>query len=264
VNLRRARFVVAYDGAPFKGLSETPGMRTVLGVLREAMERVVRTPVDLVAAGRTDAGVHGWGQVLSGDVPAEIDLATLAHRLNRMCGPEIVVRRAEWSEQPAFNARYDAQWRHYRYHVWSAPVANPHLAATAWHVAPRLDLELMRLACDPLIGTHDFTAFCRRPKVADGARERSMVRRLLEARWSVVPTDYDEAGRLLRLDIRAASFCHQMVRSIVGLLVEVGMGNVPAGEVRGILLSRNRAIAGQVAPAHGLVLWDVVYEPTPR
>jgi tRNA pseudouridine38-40 synthase len=260
MQLRRARFVIAYDGAGFHGVVETPGMRTVLGELRVAMEKVVRTGVQMIVAGRTDTGVHGWGQVLSGDLPAEVDLANLSHRLNRMCGPEIVIRDARWADRDSFNARYDACWRHYRYHVWNAPVGNPHVAASAWHVVPHLQLDLMRLACDPLIGEHDFTSFCRRPKGVDGVREPTMVRRILEARWSAVASDYAVDGaRLLRLDIRATSFCHQMVRSITGLLVEVGMGNVTAGEVRAVLLSRNRAIAGQVAPAHGLCLWEVGY-----
>ncbi len=256
---RRARFVIAYDGGAFRGVAEHDGVRTVMGDLRAAMEKVVRMPVALVVSGRTDAGVHAWGQVLSGDLPEEVDLANLAHRLNRMCGPEIVVRDAAWAENPEFNARHDAARRHYRYHVWNSPVGNPHVAAHAWHVVPHLHLELMQLGCDPLIGEHDFTSFCRRPKVAADQPEPSMVRRVLQARWSDVATDFD-GGRLLRFDIRATAFCHQMVRSIAGLLVDVGIGNAHAGDVRGILLSRNRAIAGQVAPPHGLCLWEVGYD----
>jgi tRNA pseudouridine38-40 synthase len=256
---RRAKLAIAYDGAPFHGIAEHPDVRTVVGDLRAAMEKVVRAPVELVAAGRTDAGVHAWGQVVSGDLPAEVDLANLAHRLNRMLGPEIVVRDAEWAADAGFHARFDATWRHYRYHVWNSAVGNPQLAPRAWHVVPQLRLELMQLGCDPLIGEHDFTSFCRRPKVAEGEPEPSMVRRVLQCRWSQVPSEFDGDGRLLRLDIRATAFCHQMVRSITGLLVDVGIGNVPAGAVRGVLLSRNRATAGQVAPPHGLCLWEVAY-----
>jgi tRNA pseudouridine38-40 synthase len=166
------------------------------------------------------------------------------------------VRDAAWAADD-FDARFSARWRHYRYHLWTDPVPNPFLAATAWHVPRALDLDAMRLACDPLIGEHDFSSFCRRPKVEPGTPEPSMVRRVLLAHWS------EPEPALLRFEIRATAFCHQMVRSITGLLVEVGTGKRKAGEVAGILRRRDRAAAGQVAPPHGLVLWEVGYEPDP-
>src|SRR4051812_40149051 len=101
---RRARLVVAYDGAPFHGFAENAGVATVCGTLREAIERVTRCPVALTGAGRTDAGVHGWGQVVSLDLPDDIDPTTLAHRVNRLCEPHIVVRRAQWAPADPSNA----------------------------------------------------------------------------------------------------------------------------------------------------------------
>jgi tRNA pseudouridine38-40 synthase len=231
-------------------------VRTVMGVLRAAVERVVREPVELVGAGRTDAGVHGWGQVVSGDLPAAVDLDDLARRVNKMCGPVVVVRHQQWVD-PDFHARFSAQWRRYRYHVWNAPQPNPFLASTSWHVAAPLQLWAMQLACDPLIGEHDFSSFCRRPKVDPDQPAPSMVRRVVSASWHEVDSEYG-AG-LLRFEITATSFCHQMVRSIVGTLVGVGAGRRHAGEVRGTLLAKDRSTAGQVAPPHGLVLWDVGY-----
>ena len=118
---RRARLTIAYDGAPFHGFAQNVGVRTVLGDLRAAMERVVRRPMELTGAGRTDAGVHAWGQVVSGDLPGETDLADLAHRLNRLCGPSIVVRDVAWTEDAGFDARFSAVWRQYRYHVLNSP-----------------------------------------------------------------------------------------------------------------------------------------------
>jgi tRNA pseudouridine38-40 synthase len=228
-----------------------------MGVLRAAIETVLRESVDLVGAGRTDAGVHAWGQVVSGDLPADTDLTALARRVSRICAPHIVVRDASWCTDPEFSARFSAQWRHYRYHVWNAPIANPFLVGSAWHVAAPLNLWAMRLACDPLIGEHDFGSFCRKPKVAAGQPEAPLTRRVMIARWSEVASDYGPG--LLRFEIRANAFCHQMVRSIVGTLVDVGAGKLHAGDVRGILLARDRAAAGQVAPPHGLCLWDVGY-----
>ncbi len=256
--LRRAKLTVAYDGTSFHGFAENDGVRTVMGELRDAVEKVVRQHVELVGAGRTDAGVHGWGQVVSGDLPDDTDLQVLVRRINRMCGPEVVAREAVWAESPDFSARFAARWRHYRYDIWNAPQPNPFLATTSWHVVQPLSLAALRLACDPLIGEHEFSSFCRRSKVAEGQPEPSMIRKVMLARWSEVPTDHGPG--LLRFEIRANAFCHQMVRSIVGTLVDAGTGRLHAGDVRGILLAKDRQAAGQVAPAHGLCLWEVGYD----
>jgi tRNA pseudouridine38-40 synthase len=257
--LRRARLVVAYDGAGFHGFAENDGVPTVMGTLRAALERVVRRPLELVGAGRTDAGVHAWGQVVSGDLPATTDLEALVRRANRMCGPRISVRSAAWADDPDFNARFSARWRHYRYLVVNDEHPNPFLAAVAWHVPQALDTPAMQLACDPLIGEHDFSSFCRRPKpMPDQASQPSMTRRVRFARWTDAGSEYGPG--VLQLEIRANAFCHQMVRSIVGTLVDVGLGKIRAGDVRGILVARDRAAAGQVAPPHGLCLWEVGYD----
>lgn len=253
---RRARFTVAYDGTDLSGFAEQTGVRTVMGELRGALELVLRRPTEPAGAGRTDAGVHAWGQVVSVDLPADADLAGLQRRLNRLCGPQIAVRDIEWTEDPEFHARHSAAYRHYRYHVLNTTEPNPFTARTAWHVIEPLSLWAMNLACDPLIGEHDFSTFCRRPKLPEGARTPSMSRLVMQAGWKQVPGD---VPGLLRFEIRANAFCHQMVRSIVGTLVEVGMGKLHAGDIRGILLQRNRQFAGQVAPAHGLTLWEVGY-----
>jgi tRNA pseudouridine38-40 synthase len=258
VVLRRARLTVAYDGTSFHGFAENDGVRTVMGVLREAIEKVVRQAVDIVGAGRTDAGVHGWGQVVSCDLPDETDLDALVRRVNRMCGPAVVARAAVWAESADFSARFTAKWRHYRYDIWNAPQPNPFLATTSWHVVQPLSLPALWLACDPLIGEHEFSSFCRRSKVPEGQPEPSMTRKVMLAKWSDVPTDHG-AG-LLRFEIRANAFCHQMVRSIVGTMVDAGAGRLHAGDIRGILLAKDRQAAGQVAPPQGLCLWEVGYD----
>jgi tRNA pseudouridine38-40 synthase len=255
---RRARLTVAYDGAPFHGVAEADGVPTVMGALRRTINTITRGDVELVCAGRTDAGVHGWGQVISLDLADDTDLDDLARRVSRMLGPHIAVRAASWAS-PDFNARFSARWRHYRYDVLNAPVANPFLAAVSWHVAQPLHLPAMRLACDPLIGEHDFAAFCRRPRVVEGEPAASLVRRVVSASWHEMPTQWGDD--VLRFEIRANAFCQQMVRSIVGTLVEVGLGKRSAGEIRRVLLSGDRQHAGKVAPAHGLCLWEVGYDP---
>ena len=251
--MRRARLTVAYDGSGFRGFAPNPGVRTVMGELADAIALVVRQPIDLTGAGRTDAGVHAWGQVVSGDLPDDIDLDDLGRRLNKLCAPAIAVRDLAWVDD-GFDARFSATWRHYRYDVWNGSTPNPLLGGRAWWVAQPLTRWALQAACDPLIGEHDFASFCRRPKTAEGEPEPSLVRRVLSARWSEL-ADPDH----LRFEIRANAFCHQMVRSIVGTLVDVGLGKASPGDIRGILVRRDREAAGQVAPPYGLVLWEVGY-----
>ena len=247
--LVRVRLVVAYDGAAFRGFAPQPTVTTVGGTLAATIERVLGHPVELTCAGRTDAGVHAWGQVVSFDADARrFDPDKLQHAVNGLCGPAIVVRSAEVAPDD-FDARFDATSRCYRYTVLNRPVPDPFLAATSWHVPQPLDLDRLRLACDPLIGEHDFASFCRKPK---GEPEKSLTRRVLDARW-------EADGDVLRFWIEANAFCHQMVRSIVGTLVDVGLGRRTAADVTSALRARRRDAAGPVAPPHGLVLWAVRY-----
>jgi tRNA pseudouridine38-40 synthase len=249
-----ARLLVAYDGAAFHGFAENPGVVTVAGTLRGAIERVVRHPVALTGAGRTDAGVHAWGQVVSFPAPpAAVDLSRLQRSVNRLCAPGLVIRSAEWAAD-GFDARFSARWRRYRYTILNRETPDPFLARTAWHVADPLDLDLLRLASDAFVGEHDFSSFCRRPKGEAGAA-MSLVRRVLEAHWSPM------GDGVVRFEIRANAFCHNMVRSIVGTLVEAGRGRRSPGEMRSILRACDRGAAGPVAPAHGLCLWEVGYPP---
>jgi len=257
VAARRVCLTVAYHGKNYRGFASQPGLVTVEGALVEAIRRALGCPVELTVAGRTDAGVHAWGQVVTFDVPddVELDLVRLTRSLNRQCGPTVVVRAAAEVDTD-FDARFSARARSYRYHVLNDPVGDPFLAETAWHVPEALELRSMDLACAPLIGEHDYSSFCRRPSPAPDGSPRSLVRRVLEARW------HDLGDGLLRFDITANAFCHQMVRSLTGTLVDVGRGRLSAGEVAGILRARDRSAAGTVAPPHGLCLWSVDYDPS--
>ena len=141
-----------------------------------------------------------------------------------------MVREAAWPP-PDFDARFSALARVYRYTVLNRAGAEPvHCARTTWHVETPLDLERMRLACDPLIGSHDFSSFCRAPGCAPDQPPASLVRRVIDARWD------DLGDGVLRFQIEANAFCHQMVRSIVGTLVDVGPGRRSPGEVTAVVL----------------------------
>lgn len=256
---RAMRLLVSYHGASFHGFAANPGVDTVAGTLQQALQRTVRAPVDMVGAGRTDAGVHAWGQVVSLRSPTSVDLQTLVRRVNAQCAPRLVVRRAEWAPD-TFDARFSARWRRYRYTIVNRPVADPFRTDTAWHVERPISLSAVRLASDVLIGEHDFSSFCRRPK---GDPEASLVRRILDAHWTVLDDDRSAEGGLLRFEITGTAFCHQMVRSIVGSLVEVGVGKRRPSDMGAMLRARDRSAAGQVAPPHGLCLWEVGYGPDP-
>jgi tRNA pseudouridine38-40 synthase len=239
----------------------------VAGELTRALETVLRHPVGrIVCAGRTDAGVHARGQVIHVDIDAAADLTRLPKALNSLLAPGIVVRSCRPVPE-AFDARRSARSRHYRYLVLESPVADPLLAPIAWVVPGPLDLRAMATASDALIGEHDFRAFCRRPPGTEASEP--ILRRVLEARWSEGGENEGElgdsgrAGRLLRFDITARSFCHQMVRSLVGMLVDVGTRRRRASDVHFALLSGDRSHAGQIAPPHGLCLVAVDYAEQP-
>jgi tRNA pseudouridine38-40 synthase len=249
----RVRMTVAYIGTGFHGFAaQKSGVKTVAGALTEALGKVLGQPVDLTCAGRTDAGVHAWGQVVSFDGPEDIDLPAVQRSLNKMLGPAIVVRSAEAGPE-GFDARHWATGRAYRYTVVNRPVPDPFLAHLAWHVEEPLDLRSMQLACDPLIGEHDFTSFCKKPPSSTVGAPPSMTRRVRDARW------LDLGEGVLRFEIEASAFCHQMVRSLVGTLVAVGKGRKKAGDMAWILRSQDRSLAASPAPAQGLTLWAVTY-----
>lgn len=247
-------------------------MRTVGGALRSAAEQVLGVPVDITCAGRTDAGVHARGQVVTFDVSTvtldELErrdrrgdgLRRLRDAVNALVGPAVAVTAAAVVDG-GFDARFSARWRTYRYAVWNAEVPDPFLAGHAWWVRPELDLPSMQAASRQVLGEHDFSCFCRRPRgalpVLDGedAMTVSLVRRVLAADWA---TSTERPG-LLTFTITATAFCHQMVRSVTGMIVDVGRGRRRVEDVTEALASRDRARAGQLAPPHGLVLWEVRY-----
>jgi tRNA pseudouridine38-40 synthase len=247
---QQVKLVVAYDGTDFSGFAAQrgqPGVRTVGGLLEDAIGKILRHPVELACAGRTDAGVHAWGQVVSFPSEPGLDAGRLQSAVSSMLGPEVVIRDAELVAS-SFDARHSAQWRHYRYTIINRLVADPFRDRFTWWVPEPLDVRALRLAADPFVGAHDFASFCRK-----GPEGSTTQRTVLDSRW------VDEGDGVLRYEIRANAFCWQMVRSIVGTLVEVGIGKRRPGDVMAIIRAANREAAGQLAPPRGLCLWDVGY-----
>jgi tRNA pseudouridine38-40 synthase len=250
----RVRMTVAYDGSQFHGFAAQPAVDTVAGTLVLALERALRVKdVELTCAGRTDAGVHARGQVVSFDVPngTHVDADELTRRVNRQTAPAVVVRDAAIAND--FDARHDATARRYRYTIVNAPTPDPLLATQAWWVPEPLDVRAMQAACDPLLGEHDFAAFCRKPSARRDGVIPGTTRRVTDAEW-----DEGDDG-VLYFWIEANAFCHQMVRSIVGLLVDVGKGKRHVSDVMKVLRGLDRQANAEPAPPHGLVLWEVTY-----
>ena len=242
------RAVVAYDGTDFRGFAaQGDDVRTVAGGLNAALAKVLRTPVEVACAGRTDAGVHAWHQVVSFPAPADADLLRLQRAVNAMLGPEVVVRAIEFAAA-GFDARHSATGRRYRYTIVNRETPDPFLARYAWHVTDALDLDVLRLAADAFIGERDFASFCRK-----GPEGSTTIRHVRESFWT------DLGDGVLRYEVEATAFCWQMVRSIVGTQVDCGRGRKHPGDLMGIFAARDRAAAGVIAPPHGLTLWDVTY-----
>lgn len=252
---QRWRLDLSYDGAPFRGFARNRGVRTVAGDLGEALERILSHDVELTVAGRTDAGVHAIGQVVTFDSDAVVDPLRLRSSLNSMLAPSIAVSQVS-PVSSDFDARFSARWRRYRYVVLASPVPDPFLAPRSWWIDTSLDLAAMDDAARDLIGEHDFSSFCRRPRTPEPV---SLVRRVISAGWNVPGTD----PRLRHFEITATAFCHQMVRAITGALVTVGTGRRPASSIAEALARRTRDGMATLAPPQGLYLMAVGYDEAP-
>lgn len=242
----RLRIDLAYDGTDFHGWAAQPGLRTVQGELSAALATVLRVAsVDLVCAGRTDAGVHARGQVAHCDVDAPLDHPV--RRLNGVLPHDVRVRRVADAPE-GFDARFSALWRRYAYRVADTPEALDPLQRRHVLAWPRpLDLDAMNLASQALVGLRDFASFC---KQREGA---TTIRTLQELAWS-----RDAAG-LAVATVRADAFCHSMVRSLVGCLLAIGEGRRPPEWAAEVLEAGARDSAVAVVHAHGLTLEEVAY-----
>ena len=255
---------VAYKGAAFSGFARQPEQLTVQGELERALEMLLRRPVETTCAGRTDAGVHARGQIVSfemrADEIAEQDardegrrarFASFRRSLNAITHDDIAVREA-WQAADGFSARFDAKAREYRYFLATGAVPPVFMRDFSWHTGP-LDMEAMQRASRCLIGEQDFKSFCR----ASSAVDKPTCRNVMEIDF----TEEERFGEnLVIMRIVGSSFLHSMVRTIAGTLVEVGRGRKPESWVEEALAACDRTAAGETAPAQGLVFWDVRYE----
>ncbi|QHT58347.1 tRNA pseudouridine(38-40) synthase TruA [Cellulomonas sp. H30R-01] len=265
----RLRLDLAYDGTAFSGWARQPALRTVQGVLEDALAVVLRTAAHgvpaphVTVAGRTDAGVHARGQVAHVDVAPEVleaargrsaptAEAALVSRLAGVLPADVVVHRVTRAPE-GFDARFSALRRRYAYRICDDSAARDPLsrAHVLWHRRP-LDVAAMDAAAASLLGRHDFAAYC---KPREGA---TTIRTLERFSWSRGPAGAADAG-LVVATVQADAFCHSMVRALVGACVAVGEGRRPVGWAAELLAGRRRDAGAAVVAAHGLTLEEVGY-----
>lgn len=239
------RLDLSYDGTGFRGYAKQNGQRTVQGDLEDAIGEVLGQTVTTAVAGRTDAGVHARGQVVSFHAQSPIDPDRLIRSLNAILGGEVVVSSADEVDE-TFHARFSAKSRTYRYMVSLARTPNPMMRHMVWHVGSSVDWDLMQDAARAFVGEHDFSSFCR------SVQGKSNVRNVRRAEWL-------NAGANGEFWIEANAFCHQMVRSLVGLCYDVGRGHIEPAVVSTVIDRADRSSTVTVAPPHGLTLWKVEY-----
>ena len=271
LDVQRWRLDIAYDGNAFSGFAYQPEFTTVVGVLRETLASTLgmEEPM-IVGAGRTDAGVHAFAQVIHVDLPVtlfSVDRGPVPQRLMRSLNQQLRGRIRVLDATPVdqnFHARYSASWREYRYLVLeTSPPALNLTDAWSWSVQGPLDIDAMNRVSTEILGLHDFRAFCRRPTNSDA--NEPILRRVIDARWERLTDDWaltPDHSSSLKFTIRAESFCHNMVRCLTSVLVAIGQGKLPETTIAERFESLSRDHLPSPAPASGLALVGVGYDET--
>jgi tRNA pseudouridine38-40 synthase len=244
--MRTIKLIIEYDGTNYAGWQVQPNGLAVQQVLEEALARMLGAPARLHSSGRTDAGVHARGMVAAFRTERELPLSAFSDGLNTLLPTDVVVKDAA-EAPPEFNPRYDALGKHYRYTIYNGQRRSPLVRFYAWHLRGKLDMGAMREAAGHFVGEHDFASFR-----TTGCAARTTVRR-------IDSMDIVRNGDSIHIDVRGSGFLRNMVRIMVGTLVEIGLGKRSPGMIAAILAGEAGASAGATAPAHGLCLMEVVY-----
>lgn len=244
----RVKCIVSYDGMQFNGYQVQPNKRTVQGEIEDALAKLHKGQVvKIYASGRTDATVHAVGQVFHFDTHLTIPLEKWPYALNSILPNDIVVLEAAYVDGN-FHSRFDAIKKEYRYRISTKRMQDVFKRNYAYHYPFNLDLDLMRQACFDLCGTHDFTSFCvAKTEVEDKVRTIFSIE------------IFEEESELIFCFI-GNGFLYNMVRILVGTLLEIGQGTRRPDSIASILEGRDRSLSGKTAPGHGLYLWKVYYD----
>lgn len=257
---RRYRIEFGYEGTAFSGSQRQPGLRTVQGVLEEALAHLVQGPVRVVLAGRTDAGVHAVGQVASVDLAWRHDERTLARALQAWLPEDVIVFRVSLAP-PDFHARRSAIDREYRYRIWVGERPPLVLRRYVWVHPEPLDVQALQRAARLFLGSHDFRSFAGHGMGGPKATQ-PRIRTVNLSEWHLLePTAerHEHSAIVLEYRVRANGFLPQMVRTMVAALVKVGRGERSPDWIAEVLAAGDRRVAPAPAPARGLVLWRVRY-----
>lgn len=245
------KLLIAYDGTHYSGWQIQPNAPSIQEKLQEILKILLRQNIAVIGSGRTDAGVHAYGQVAHFRSSDPIDVKRLLVSLNGMLPRDIRVKHVE--EVPScFHAQYSAIGKEYHYQLYLDRIMDPFRRLYCWHIHHRLNLQLLRQAAQLFIGKHDFTSFAN--EAHEGSAARDPVRTL--RRLDVVEVD---GG--VRLEFEGDGFLYKMVRNIVGILVEVASGKRPIEDIAVIFAARDRKCSGKAAPSQGLFLMRVEYPP---
>lgn len=240
------RLIIEYDGTSYVGWQRQPNGVSVQKVVEDALAKVCGSQLSLVSSGRTDAGVHARGMVAHFVTQRVLPMAAYREGVNRYLPADIVVREAALVPDD-FHARYSARGKWYRYTLYRSPVRSPLAGRYSWHVRGELDLQQMRLAAQRFVGRHDFAGFR-----SSGCAARTTVREIFSMAVA-------EAGDMVYIDVHGSGFLRNMVRIMVGTLVEVGRGLRLPEEIGEMLTECCRGKTGVTAPPQGLCLMEVDY-----
>ncbi|MDZ5474231.1 tRNA pseudouridine(38-40) synthase TruA [Bacillus sp. 31A1R] len=246
--MQRFKCKIAYDGSQFSGYQVQPSKRTVQSELENTLKKLHKgQEVKVYASGRTDAGVHAKGQVIHFDSPLTIPLERWIIALNSLLPNDIVVLEVEQVEDN-FHARFQAKGKEYRYFVNLSNTRDPFQRNFSYHHPYKLDIQSMNDAAKYLLGSHDFTSFCSaKTEVEDKIRE---IRKI----------ELIQQDTMLIFRFVGNGFLYNMVRIMVGTLIQVGSGQINPGSIKEIIEHKDRKYAGKTAPAEGLYLWEVYYD----
>ena len=244
------KLTLAYDGSAYHGWQSQKSGRGVADRVEAALARLFASSPKPVSSSRTDTGVHALGLVAHFEVPRD-EVRMPAGQLVRAINaglPEDIRVTAATRASAAFNARFDATGKQYRYTVWNHPAMNPLLRHRAWHVPQPLDLAAMKAAAALFVGRHDFRSFTANRAGVLGDSSRTLTR-----------CEVSRRGPEITFLLEGEGFLYKMCRGITGTLVQVGQGKFPPHDVTEMLGRLDRRAAGVNAPAHGLTLWKVSY-----
>ncbi|WP_447971134.1 tRNA pseudouridine(38-40) synthase TruA [Nitrospira sp. M1] len=241
------KLTLEYDGTHYAGWQYQPQQPTIQAEVEKALAQITQTRTPVIAAGRTDAGVHAYGQVASFQSEKDLSPHEWIRSLNGLLPSDISVQQTHRVTE-TFHARYSAIGKIYAYRIFQAPHRSALERYRLWHIPKRLDLKAMQEAGTGLLGTHDFSSFQNSP-----TDTKNPV-------CTITSFTVEQEGPLIHIHVKANRFLKQMVRSMVGTVVEVGLGKRHPTDLTQILQSVNRSAAGKTAPAHGLYLLKVLYE----